>query len=160
KGGSFSGTLIGGNGRAFSPAQQNIYSFDVPAGKPELGVTLTFPDDPGTNLIGMLVDPTGQGTAADVTANNNALQAYRESPRAGRWTSVAFVRQPVGGQTLSAPFTGNVTFAAPQSSVSGLPNNASKTLKAGKPTTAKITIRNEGPSAENVFLDPRLNGRV
>jgi hypothetical protein len=159
-GGSFSGTLIGGNGRAFSPAQQNIYSFDVPAGKPELGVTLTFPDDVGTNLIGMLVDPTGQGTAADVTSNNNALQAYRESPRAGRWTFVVFVQQPVGGNALSAPFTGHVTFKAPQSSVSGLPNSAGKTLKAGKPKTATITIRNEGPSAEDVFLDPRLNGRV
>jgi hypothetical protein len=159
-GGSFSGTLIGGNGRAFSPAQQNIYSFDVPAGKPELGVTLTFPDDAGTNVIGMLVDPTGQGTAADATNNNNALQAYRVAPRAGRWTFVVFVPQPVGGNAMTAPFTGHVTFAAPQSSVSGLPNSASKTLKAGKPTTAKVTIRNEGPSAENVFLDPRLNGRV
>jgi hypothetical protein len=159
-GGDFSGTLIGGNGRAPAPAQTETFDFDVPAGKPELGVTLTFADHVGTNLMGVLVDPTGQTTSGDVTDANNAMQAYRANPRPGRWRFVFFVNQPVGGNDLTAPFTGHVTFAAPKATVSGLPNSASRTLKAGKPRTATITIRNPGPSTESLFLDPRLNGRV
>jgi len=61
---------------------------------------------------------------------------------------------------LTAPFTGHVTFAAPNSTVTGLPNSASRVLKAGKPKTATVTIRNPGPSTERLFLDPRLNPRV
>ena len=159
-GGTFTGTLIGGNGRGGTPAQQNTFDFDVPAGEPELGVSLTFPDDAGTAVIGALVDPNGQATAADVTGANNALQAYRVAPRAGRWRFVVFVPQPVGGNALSAPFTGHVTFAAPQATVKGLPSSASTTLKAGTPTSASVTIRNDGPAFEDLFLDPRLNRRV
>jgi subtilase family protein/peptidase inhibitor I9 len=159
-GGDFSGTLVGGNGRAAAPAQTETFDFDVPAGKPELGVTLTFADHVGTALTGTLVDPTGQTTSADVTDANNAMQAYRANPRPGRWRFVFFVNQPVGGNDLTAPFTGHVTFAAPQSTVTGLPNRASKVLKAGKPKMATVTIRNPGPSTERLFLDPRLNPRV
>jgi hypothetical protein len=159
-GGAFSGTLIGGNGRAAAPAQQNTFDFDVPAGKPEIGVTLTFADDVGTSLTAVLVDPTGQTTSTDVTDANNALQAYRANPRAGRWRFVVFTNQPVGGNALTAPFTGHVTFAAPKATVTGLPNNASKQLKAGKATTATVTVRNDGPATESLFLDPRLNARA
>jgi hypothetical protein len=72
---------------------------------------------------------------------------------------VVRVNNPVGGNALSAPFSGRVTFGAPQSTVKGLPNSASRTLKAGKPVTATVTVRNEGPASEDLFLDPRLAGR-
>ncbi len=168
-GGNFSGTLIGGNGRAAAPGQDSTFDFDVPAGKPELGVTVTFPDDAGTQLIGVLVDPDGQALATesnvvfDAQGNpteTNALQAYHLNPRPGRWRLVVRVNNPVGGNALSAPFTGHVTFGAPQTTVKGLPNSASNTLKAGKPVTATVTVRNEGPASEELFLDPRLAGRT
>jgi len=167
-GGTFSGTLIGGNGRAASPGQLDTFDFDVPAGEPELGVSLTFPDDAGTGIIGTLIDPSGQALAAEDTVRfdaagngtaTNALQAYHVAPRPGRWRFVVDVTNPVGGNALSAPYTGRVTFAVPTATTKGLPNSASTVLKAGKPTTATITVRNDGPASEDLFLDPRLPRR-
>ncbi len=145
---------------ATAPGQQKTFDFDVPAGKPELGVTLTFADHVGTNITGSLVDPTGQTSTADVTDGNNAMQAYHANPQPGRWRFVFVVTQPVGGNALTTPFNGRVTFAAPQASVSGLPNSAGTVLQAGKPTTATIKVRNGGPATERLFLDPRLHARM
>jgi hypothetical protein len=164
-GGTFAGTIYGGNGREFV-AQENTFAFDVPPGRRVLSVSLAFPDDPNTELIGTLVDPDGNLLGSQSTrysspdANTpdtftHGLRAVTLNPRPGRWTFVVTVASPVGGQTLSAPYQGVVSFDPPSISVRGLPNGAK--LRAGQTITATVTVRNDGPGTEDVFADPRLN---
>ena len=139
----------------------------MPAGKPELGVTLTFPDNAGTSINGTLIDPDGQAVGAESTSRGDptnpkathALQAYHLNPRPGRWRFVVDVTNPVGGNALSTPYSGRVTFAAPTATTSGLPNSSSTVLPAGKAVKATIKVSNDGPASEDLFLDPRLPGK-
>ena len=169
-GGSFAGNLIGGNGRngAGQPGQIDTVDFNVPAGQPELSVALRFAHDPGTQVIGSLIDPSGSEiTAGDnvhvsgsgAATFTNGLQTYVPSPRAGRWRFVVNVVNPVGGQVLSAPYSGQITFAAPPVSATGLPNSAGTVLPAGKPTTVSVSVKNNGAGTQDVFLDPRTPHR-
>lgn len=166
-GGTFSRSLIGGNGRPFSPGQLDTYDFEVPAGKDELGVTLTFPDDAGTNINGTLIDPDGNAIAAESTTRfdgqnettTSALQAYHAAPRAGRWRFVVDVTNPVGGNALSVDYSGHVTFAAPPVTTTGLPDSARTVIAKGDSRTATIAVRNNGPAPEDLFLDPRRRRR-
>jgi hypothetical protein len=64
---------------------------------------------------------------------------------------------PVGGNTLSAPFHGTVSFDPPDISARGVPSG--DRLRAGRPVTATIAVRNDGPGTEDVFADARLNDR-
>jgi hypothetical protein len=131
-------------------------------------VTLTFPDDKDTSINGFLIDPKGQALAAESTSrvnaagnvvNTKALQAYHLNPQPGRWRFVLDVTNPVGGNALSAPYSGHVTFDAPNTKAQGLPNSASKVLPAGKPVKLTVQVKNNGPASEDLFLDPRLPGR-
>ena len=167
-GGTFRGTLIGGNGRAASPGQLNTFDFDVPSGEPELGVQFSFANSPGSEVNGTLIDPHGQALAAESTTRadaagntkaGSALQAYHLNPEPGRWRFVVDVTNPVGGNTLSSPYSGRVTFAVPKTTVSGLPNSASTILPRGKKVKATIKVANSGPSNQDLFLDPRLPGK-
>ncbi|MGZ6637262.1 MAG: S8 family peptidase [Solirubrobacteraceae bacterium] len=164
-GGTFSGTIIGGNGREFIE-QQNTFSFDVPPGRQVLSASLTFPDDPNTELIGTLVDPDGNLLGSQSTRYSSfnpntpdtfthGLRAITLDPKPGRWTFVVNVANPVGGQTLSAPYRGAISFDPPRISVRGLPSGDK--VKAGQPITATVTVHNDGPGTEDVFADPRLN---
>ena len=126
KGGDFAGNLIGGNGRngAGQPAQINTFDFNVPAGMPEVSVGLSFQNNPGTQIFASLIGPQrpdghgrrqhpcrpGHRRRAQFT---NALQVYAPSPQAGQWRFVVDVFNPVGGQVLSSPYSGHVSFAAP-----------------------------------------------
>jgi len=166
-GGSFAGNLIGGNGRNgfFQPGQIDTYDFNVPAGEPELSVSLAFANDPGTEIFATLVGPNDQAvTAGDNVRVNpitgasmftSALQVYAPAPRAGTWRFVVDVINPVGGQVLSAPYQGRIRFAAPPIAASGLPNSASTKLTAGKPSTVTVSVTNNGVGTEDFFLDPR-----
>ena len=162
-GGTFSGTILGGNGREFV-AQENTFAFDVPPGRKALSVSLAFPDDPNTELIGTLNDPNGNQVGSQSTLYVNAagsatfthgLRAAALTPTPGRWTFVVTVSSPVGGQTLSAPYQGTVSFDPPDISARGLPDRDA--VRAGKPITATITVRNDGPATEDVLADPRLS---
>jgi hypothetical protein len=163
-GGSFTGTLTGGNGRP-GPAEEQTFAFDVPQGRPSLSASFTFADDAGTEVLGYLVDPDGnvlgsQSTgyaAADAVKLTNGLRAVTLAPKPGRWKFVFTEVNPVGGNTLSAPFRGKISFDAPAITAKGVPNG--DTLAAGKPVTATLTVRNDGPGTEDVFADPRLNSR-
>ena len=171
KGGSFSGNLIGGNGRNgfFQPGQIDTYDFNVPAGKRELSVALSFTHNPGTEIFATLIGPNTQAvTAGDnvhtspVTGNStftSALQVYAPSPRAGQWRFVVDVINPVGGNVLSSPYQGQITFAPPPITVTGLPNSAGRTLTAGKAKTATVSVTNNGVGTEDFFLDPRTPKR-
>jgi hypothetical protein len=160
-GGTFSGTLTGGNGRP-GPAEEQTFAFDVPAGRKSLSTAFTFDDDIGTEVMGFLVDPDGNVLGSQSTGYaapnglvlTNGLRAFTLAPKPGRWKFVMAELNPVGGNTLSAAFRGRVSFDAPSISAKGVPNGA--TLPAGAPVTATLTIRNDGPGTEDVFADPRL----
>jgi Subtilase family/Peptidase inhibitor I9 len=165
-GGTFSGTIIGGNGREFIE-QQNTFSFDVPKGRKVLSASLTFQDDPNTELIGTLIDPDGNLLGSQSTlhttspapgapaAYTHGMRAVTLNPEPGRWTFVVHVANPVGGQTLSAPYQGAISFDPLSISTRGLPDGGKVT--ANRPITATITVHNDGPGTEDVFADPRLN---
>ncbi len=158
-GGTFAGTLFGGNGREFV-AQENTFAFDVPPGRKALSVSLAFPDDPNTEVIGTLNDPGGNQLGSQSTlyvngagagAFTHGLRATALSPRPGRWTFVVTVASPVGGQTLSAPYQGAVSFDPPDISARGLPDHTK--VRSGTPITATIAVHNDGPGTEDVFAD-------
>ena len=168
-GGSFSGNLIGGNGRdgAGQPGQIDTFDFEVPAGQRALTAAIRFANDPGTQVNATLVDPSGSAqtvaTNAHLSGSNetfgNGLEAYAPSPRPGRWRLVVDVVNPVGGQVLSAPYGGWIGFAPPPVRASDLPNSASTILPAGKTKTVTVSVRNKGAGVQDVFLDPRMPQR-
>jgi hypothetical protein len=167
RGGTFDGTILGGNGRSTFKAQLDTFAFDVPPGEPELSVALTFTDDEGTSLTGALVDPSGIARSVTNTTQANAddppviklthaLQAYRVDPQPGRWHFVAMVDSPVGGNALQARYHGAISFRTPQVRTNDVPNSKQTVLRAGKPVKASIDVFNEGVSPQDVFVDSRL----
>jgi hypothetical protein len=169
--GSFSGNLVGGNGRNgfFQPGQIDTYDFRVPSGAPEVRVTLGFPNDPGTIVWGTLIAPDGQAVAGasnayvDLATGNTAvgsgLETDMPSPQAGTWRFVVDVVNPVGGTVLSAPYSGHISLSPPPFRVNGLPNNARTVVRAGHASNATVTFTNNGPGIEQVFLDARTPQR-
>src|SRR5205823_3437762 len=121
-------------------------------------------DDVGTEVIGFLVDPDGNLVSSQSTGYaapsglvlTHGLRAVTPAPRPGRWKFVMVELNPVGGNTLSAPFHGRVSFDPPAITAEAVPNGLK--LAAGTPVTATLTVRNDGPGTEDVFADPRLDG--
>ena len=121
-GGTFDGTLLGGNGREFV-AQTDTFQFDVPKNAKSLSVSLSWPDNAGTEVIGWLIDPAGTllGSASSLYVDPNTgaatfthgLETFAASPRAGRWKFVVTPTSPVGGTVLSTPYHGVVSFDQP-----------------------------------------------
>jgi hypothetical protein len=162
-GGSFDGTLLGGNGRQFV-AQTDTFEFNVPKDRKALSVSLSWPDNQNTEVIGWLIDPDGTllGSNSSVFVNattgastrTHGLQAFVPSPRSGRWRFVATVTSPVGGTALSTPYHGDVSFDAAPIHATGLPDGDK--VAAGQPVTAHVSVTNTGPGTMEVFADPRL----
>jgi hypothetical protein len=163
-GGTFDGTLFGGNGREFV-AQTDTFAFDVPKGRKALSVAMSFPDNAGTELAGWLISPDGTllGSQGNGHANPNTgafalthgLQAFAVNPQAGRWKFVVTVFSPVGGTVTTSPYHGVVSFDPPAIAATGLPDGDK--VRAGQPITATISVRNTGPGTMDVFADPRLD---
>ncbi len=162
-GGSFSGTITGGNGNGFI-GREDTFAFDVPRGAPAANVALRLPHDPNTQLIGFLVSPDGQaiGQQASVQKNNgvSTMDIYRHAPRPGRWTFVIATLNPVGGTSTAARFTGTVSLAQPPVSASGVPNSPHTVIQSGGQVTAKVRVTNPGRTDMNVFIDPRRSERT
>ncbi len=163
-GGSFSGTLTGGNGRAGNPGQTLTYGFDVPAGKADLGLSVTLKDS-SYNLQGVLVNPEGmpidiQSTVTKVTSSGtryrNSLQLYRRDPEAGRWLFILFINGNGSGRQTSTPFTGHIAFNTVKISSSGLPQDPKIQLGRGLAKTFVVNVKNTGSTVESLFVDPRL----
>jgi hypothetical protein len=160
-GGSFTGTITGGNGRAGVGPYQT-YEFDVPAGHSNLSLTLETADS-GDILEGVLVDPNGMQMSVqpntDVNGKQqNGMTLSHYSPQAGRWRFTLVTNYTVSGNETSLPFTGKVLFVSNGGvKVQGLPDNPAKLLSAsGKPVTVSVYVTNTGSETSAYFADARL----
>jgi hypothetical protein len=159
-GGSFTGTLTGGNGRAGVGPYQT-FEFDVPAGLKNMNLAFTTSDN-GYLLEGVLVDPNGMQLSVEPNLDPSGdlqygIELSRENPYAGRWKFVLIENFTASGNQTSLPFTAKIGFNNALISASGLPTSASTVISAsGKPVTATITIINNGVTTEAYFADARL----
>jgi hypothetical protein len=167
-GGHFNGLLTGGNGRGGAPGQTNTYAFTVPAGEHDLDVGIRMSSNPavgllpGDQLVGMLVDPSGQAVAYDTnfTVTNTGavvtrfLNLYTAAPTPGSWTLLLDWAQPTTGARTSIPFTGSVEFNQVVVS-NNLPDSASTVVpQAG--AQFSLTVHDTGVAPLIVSPDARL----
>jgi hypothetical protein len=161
-GGSFSGTLTGGNGRDLGEGQAQYYQFRVGPWVRNITANLSIandPDDPvGIYLVSPDGDTLGYGqNSLNGTAGTSAT-AYTLDPAPGLWTLIVDFAEPVEGNELTDPYTGNIEFNSVAVSASGVPDNAHQRLAAGTAVTVPVTITNNGAAPEDFFIDPRLDG--
>jgi Subtilase family/Peptidase inhibitor I9 len=160
--GSFSGVLTGGNGRAAGEGQQQYYEFNVPAGVRDISADVSIANDPTDPIGAYLISPDGETLGYGQNTLNRtpltALTANAVNPAPGTWTLAVDFAEPVVGNEISEPYTGDIRFNAVAVSAVGLPNSAGTTLPAGKPVTVPVKITNTGVAPEDYFVDPRLNG--
>jgi hypothetical protein len=161
-GGSFSGTLTGGNSRAGAGPTQT-FEFDVPHGVNNMSLVLDIPDN-GYLLEGLLVDPNGMQLS--VAPNQDplngspqfALQLSHYNPQPGQWKFVLLQNFTSSGNQTSVSFTARIGFNSAKISAAGLPNSASVELSASaKPVVVPITVKNTGPLTQLYFADARLD---
>ena len=160
-GGSFTGTLTGGNGRAGVGPYQT-YEFDVPTGVSNMSLNLTLPDN-GYVLEGVLVDPNGMQLSVQPNidpfgAQQYALQLTHQHPQAGRWKFTLVTDFTASGNQTSLTYSARIGFNTADVTTRGLPGSASTKLSAsGKPVTFKVNITNTGPITTQYFVDSRLS---
>ena len=166
KGGSFTGTFLGTNGRGGQPDYQT-WAFNVPSGLKDLDASISLTDS-NYDINGYLVNPGGlaEDFQTTVTANNpqtgaptaetNGMQFYYRSPKAGIWHLVLAVINS-SGQQISEPFSGSIAFNQGAASVvaSNVPDNTSTLLTKGSTNNATLAITNTSGVTENYFVDPR-----
>jgi hypothetical protein len=171
RGGAFSGTLTGGNGRPNGEGQQDYYQFNVAAGTKNLTANVSLANDAADPVGAYLVSPDGDvlgygqntvGTSvsqagAIVFTPDKSLTAYTLNPVAGTWTLIVDFAEPVVGNEVSEPFTGHILVNDVQVSAAGLPDSASTTLAGGKAVTVPVKITNNGAAPQDFFVDGRLN---
>ena len=159
-GGSFQGTLTGGNGRGGNYPTET-YAFDVPPGVNNLALSLTVPDG-GYAITGILVDPNGavldsaDSASSPSVEEQAAVELLRANPQAGQWRLLVLESQASGNET-SIEFTANIAFNAAQVSAAGLPNNPRSSVSAAKGATVALSVTNTGVVPESYFADARLS---
>ncbi len=160
---TFTGVFTGGNGRQAFPQQSQVYYLDVPWGRKDLGIGITW-NDANQTFIGVLTAPDGQVYSQQSNADfdsagnplsGNAFQMYRRNPAPGRWTFSVFTGV-VSGQELQQPFTVKVAYNTVKVSAN-LPTNAGKALPAGQPVQVPVKITNTGVAPQTYFADGRLD---
>ncbi|NUR29694.1 MAG: S8 family serine peptidase, partial [Catenulispora sp.] len=161
-GGAFTGVLTGGNGRSSTPSQTVSYYFDVPKGKKNLSMDLTFT---GTHEVSAFLEsPEHQvislasNVVADAQGNLGlvpSLTGYVDGPQAGRWILFVDDMSPaILSGDLANQFTGKLGYNKVDVKADGLPKGK---VAAGTPVTATLTVKNTGAAPLTVFADPRLN---
>jgi hypothetical protein len=160
-GGQFSGTLTGGNGRPNGQGQINYYEFKVPPGQTSILANVSLTNDPADPVGAYLIGPDGAALGFGQNSLGStalkSLTAYTLNPVPGTWTLIVDFAEPVVGNEISQPFSGNIKFNDVSVTASGLPNSKHTTLKAGTPITVPVTITNTGVAPEAYFVDARLN---
>jgi Subtilase family len=173
-GGTFSGTLTGGNGRAPGEGQVASYSFKVPSNLHvmlrDVEADVVLRNDPENQVSAYLVSPGGQtmgyGSNFLTTAFTSAgvpeesprrqLSLYTSDPIPGVWTLIIDFTSPVPGNELADPFSGRIRFNSVRWSRGKLPAGPRAKLTPGRSYSYQIKLDNTGPAAEDVFLDARL----
>ena len=158
KGGSFAGTLTGGNGRQGAVPTQ-IYAFDVPSGVNDLALTLTVPDS-GYGLTGFLVDPNGSvldsaSNTANLGEGETALELLRATPQPGHWKLLLQENQASGNAT-SIQFSVSIAFDAAKVTAPSLPNSRHGSVSAAQGATVAVSVTNTGAVTKAYFADARL----
>ena len=169
-GGSFTGTLTGGNGRngPGALASSDFYQFDVPPATPALRAEFALQSNAGQGnpVSAYLVAPDGEVQGYGLNSaiiggqpgpTNPALTASVVAPAAGRWTLVLAFTAPTAGLATTVPFTGSVTFDAAATLVPRTPLPEGTELVSGTPLTIPVTITNTSNATQNYYLDPRLS---
>jgi hypothetical protein len=158
-GGSFSGTLTGGNGRPGAGPTQT-FAFDVPRGVNDMSLGMAF-GDAGYLMEGLLVDPNGMQLSVEgnIDANGSpqpAMQLFRANPQPGRWRFVLLQNFTSSGNQTSQPFQAAIGFNQAQISAP-LPNDPRVRLSASVgPVTVNVSITNTGAVTQAYFADARL----
>jgi hypothetical protein len=153
---TFTGTITGGNGRN-APAQSNFYFLNVPSGKSDLSIGVTF-QDPNQIVLAYLTAPDGQVYSFQSNLDaGNALQIYQDNPKAGQWKLAFNILNPVSGLEISQQFTARIAYNVVTITASKLPNSASTKLVAGEAVQVPVGIKNVGVTPLVLFADARLN---
>jgi hypothetical protein len=159
--GRFHGVLTGGNGRPPGEGQVNYYEFNVRHGVRDITANVNLTNDAGDPVGAYLIDPNGNvggyGQNSINGLQGTSLTAYAANPIGGTWTLIVEFAEPIVGDEISQPFTGNVAFNNVSVHARGLPDSVGTRLAAGTPVTIPVTITNKGHQAEDFFIDPRLN---
>ena len=160
-GGTFGGTLTGGNGRNPGNGQAEYYEFNVGSGVSNITANVSFGNDANDPVVEYLVSPDGDtlGYASNSLngTSSPALSAWTLNPTPGTWTLIVEFAEPVVGDEVSQPYTGSIVFNGVHASAAGLPDSASTTLASGTPITVPVSITNNGVAPEAFFIDPRLS---
>ncbi len=173
--GTFSGKLTGGNGRSPGEGQVASYTFRVPGNLPVLlrniDVDVTLANDPQNQVSAYLVAPGGEtmgygssylttsflkNGSVPVESPRKQLSVYTSNPVPGVWTLIIDFTSPVPGNELADKFSGRIRLNAASFSRHSLPDSPAVKLKQGKAVAYKISVKNTGWAAEDIFLDPRL----
>jgi hypothetical protein len=163
--GTFTGTLIGGNGRPNTFGNELTYQFTVPAGVHDIAVNLTVPDD-GYLLLGQLDNPNNKPVDTEFSytnttpggppSNTSTTTLTWYDPTPGTWSlhvaNVLTESNGVASGLTSVPLTGRISFDGVHAGISGLPPGA---LRPGSTVTAQVNVTNTGVEPENYFIDAR-----
>jgi hypothetical protein len=161
-GGRFNGVLTGGNGRPNGEGQQDYYEFKVAGHVKDITANVSLTNDAADPVGAYLISPDGDalGYAQNSSfqgIDSPSLTANTLNPVHGIWTLVIDFAEPIVGDEVSQPFTGNVAFNTVRAHATGLPGGVHRKLAAGVPVTVPVTISNHGATPEDFFLDPRLD---
>jgi hypothetical protein len=160
-GGAFQGVLTGGNGRSPGEGQIDYYAFNVGPGHSSITANVSLTNDVGDPVGAYLVNPDGVAVGFGQNSvngvNSLSLTAFTHNPVPGTWTLIVDFAEPVVGDEISQPFTGNIKLDGVSVHASGLPGSAATMLSAGVPVTVPVSITNNGAAPEQFFVDARLN---
>jgi hypothetical protein len=166
--GGFRGVLTGGNGRGGAEAQSDLFAFTVPRGMNDLDASIAMRSNPpdtelkGDELVGELIDPSGQLQAYDTNYTESSrgatvtpyLNLYKSRPGTGKWQLLVYWANPVTGGAVAVPYAGAVEFNVVSES-SNLPDSPTTDV----PTSGgsfSVNVHNTGVAPLLLTPDARL----